>query len=126
MMLLYKSTMNYLGNIKHQARFLLCQRRPINQSQGQENEFYLGKSLQKTKFVQSRYLEQIIIYCINTDYHELYQLNILRMNTNYMITVRLIVRFWMVQKYQIFLFNNQMNVRSNDQQNARQVISRTQ
>ncbi|CAL6011513.1 Hypothetical_protein [Hexamita inflata] len=81
---------------------------------------------QKTKFVKSRYLEQIIVNCNNTGYHELYQLNILGINTNCVISVRLIERFRFVQNYQIFLLNNKMNLSSNDQQNARLVQSNTQ
>ncbi|CAL6069834.1 Hypothetical_protein [Hexamita inflata] len=50
---------------------LLCQSRPIYQSQGQENGFYLRKSRQKTKFVKSRCLELIIIYCHDTGYHSI-------------------------------------------------------
>ncbi|CAL6015445.1 Hypothetical_protein [Hexamita inflata] len=105
---------------------LQCQSRPIYQSQGQENGFYLRKSRQKTKIAKSRCLEQIIIYCHDTGYHELYPLKIIRINTNFVISARLIVRFRTTQNYQIILLNNQMNVRSNDQQNARQVLSSTQ
>ncbi|CAL6004771.1 Hypothetical_protein [Hexamita inflata] len=105
---------------------LLCQRRPVNQSQEYENGFYLGKSRYKTRLVKSRCLEEIIIYCQDTGYHELYPLNIIRINTNFVISARLIVRFRTTQNYQIILLNNQMNTISNDQQNSRQVLSSTQ
>ncbi|CAL6059572.1 Hypothetical_protein [Hexamita inflata] len=61
-----------------------------------------GKSRQKTKFIKSLCLEQTIIYCHSTGYHELYPLNILRINTNCVTSVRSIERFGLHKNTQYF------------------------
>ncbi|CAL6099166.1 Hypothetical_protein [Hexamita inflata] len=119
MMFVHESGMNYLGNLQHYEQFIAGN--PIN------FEHFSG-CLQHGKLLSTIFggTFQIIVNCNNTGYHELYQLNILGINTNCVISVRLIERFRFVQNYQIFLLNNKMNLSSNDQQNARLVQSNTQ
>ncbi|CAL6019283.1 Hypothetical_protein [Hexamita inflata] len=88
----------------------------------QYNWFSAGSIL----LLRNKFVSQIVELTRYTGYHELYPLNILLMNINYVTSVRLYERILVVQNYQIFLLNKYMNLSSNDQQNAKQIQSSTQ